>query len=130
MKLVLPALLLLAVGSAHAATLLGINLSTPVSELPHCDTSTSSCLHAVAPDVYTLRTQNRPRWARGVITITTVKGRIAQVFIESQTPVHLPVGGPLSDRVKSHKLNHWVYWDGATATYVAMIPGTKPVTYR
>ena len=125
MKPVLSALLLFAVTSAHAATLLGINLATPVSQLPNCDTSASPCLIAVAPDVYTLQTRNRPPWARGVITVTTAKGRIAQVFIESQTPVHLPVGGPLSDKVKIHKPNHWVYWDGATATYVATIPGTK-----
>jgi len=57
-----------------------------------------------------------------VITITTVKGRIAQVFIESKTPVRLPADGPLSDRVKIYKANHWVYWDGATATYVAKMP--------
>jgi hypothetical protein len=69
-----------------------------------------------------LQTQGRPPWARGVITITTVKGRIAQVFIESKTPVRLPVGGPLSDRVKIHNPNHWVYWDGATATYRAKMP--------
>lgn len=125
MKPVLSALLLCAVRSAHAATLLGINLATPVSQLPNCDTSTSPCLHAVAPDVYTLHMQNRPPWARGVITVTTVKGHIAQVFIESQMPVHLPVGGPLSNTVKTHKPNHWVYFDGATATYVATIPGTK-----
>ena len=124
MKPVLATSLLLAVTSAHAATLLGVNLATPVSQLPICDTSTPPCLHAIAPDVYTLQiqTQNRPPWARGVITITTVKGRIAQVFMESKSPVRLPVGGPLSDKVKIHKVNHWVYWDGATATYVAKMP--------
>jgi len=125
MKPVLFTILLFSVGSARAATLLGMNLATPVSRLPNCDTSAPPCLHAVAPDVYTLQTHNRPAWARGVITITTVKGRIAQVFIESQTPVHIPVDGPLSDRVRIHEPNRWVYWDGATATYVATIPGTK-----
>ncbi|QIE29984.1 hypothetical protein SBC1_77420 (plasmid) [Caballeronia sp. SBC1] len=122
MKSILSSLLLFAVTSAHAATLLGVNLAIPVSQLPSCDSSTPPCLHAIAPDVYTLQTQNRPPWARGVITITTVKGRIAQVFIESKTSVHLPVNGPLSDRVKIHTVNHWVYWDGATATYVPKMP--------
>jgi len=122
MRPVLSTVLLLAVTSAHAATLLGVNLATPVSQLPNCDTSKTPCLHAMAPDVYILQTQNRPPWARGVITITTVKGHVAQVFIESKMPVHLPVGGPLSDRVKIHSSNHWVYWDGATATYVAKMP--------
>jgi len=122
MRPVLFTVLLFAVTSAHAATLLGVNLATPVSQLPNCDTSKPPCLHAMAPDVYILQTQNRPPWARGVITITTVKGHAAQVFIESTMPVHLPVGGPLSDRVKIHTLNHWVYRDGATATYVAKMP--------
>ena len=122
MKPVLFTFLLFAVASTHAATLLGVNLATPVSQLPKCDTSTPPCLHPIAPDVYTLQPQNRPSWARGVITITTVKGRIAQVFIESKTPVRLPADGPLSDRVKIYKANHWVYWDGATATYVAKMP--------
>jgi hypothetical protein len=125
MKPVLFSLLLSVAALAHAATLLGVNLATPVSQLPKCDTSTPPCLHPIAPDVYTLQTQNRPPWARGVITITTVKGRVAQVFIESKTPVRLPVGGPLSDRVKIHKANHWVYWDGAMATYVAKMPRTQ-----
>jgi len=125
MKSVLSSLLLFAVTSAHAATLLGVNLATPVSQLPRCDSSTPPCLYAIAPDVYTLQTQNRPLWARGVITITTVKGRIAQVFIESKTPVRLPADGPLSDRVKIHTVNHWVYWDGATATYVAKMPRAR-----
>jgi len=122
MKSVLCSLLLFAVTSAHAATLLGVNLSTPVSQLPSCDSSTPPCLHAIAPDVYTLQTQKRPPWARGVITITTVKGRISQVFIESKSPVRLPVGGPLSDRVKLHTVNHWIYRDGATATFVPKMP--------
>jgi len=121
MKLVFFPFLLFA-ASVHAASLLGVNLATPVSELPKCDTSTPPCLHPIAPDVYTLQPKSRPPWARGVITITTVKGRIAQVFIESKAPVRLPAGGPLSDRVKIHKANHWVYWDGATATYVAKMP--------
>jgi hypothetical protein len=122
MKHALSTLLLLAVTSAHAASLLGVNLATPVSQLPKCDTSTPPCLHPIAPDVYTLQPKNRPPWARGVITVTTIKGRIAQVFIESTTPFRLPADGPLSDRVKTHKVNHWVYWDGATATYVAKMP--------
>jgi hypothetical protein len=122
MRPVLLTVILFAATSAHAATLLGVNLATPVSQLPNCDTSKPPCLHAMAPDVYIFHTQNRPLWARGVITITTVKGHPAQVFIESKTPVHLPVGGPLSDRVKIHTLHRWVYWDGAIATYVAKMP--------
>ncbi|SAL09332.1 hypothetical protein AWB64_00126 [Caballeronia sordidicola] len=125
MKYVLCSSLLFALRSVHAATLLGVNLATPISQLPKCDTSAPPCLHAIAPDVYTLRMQSRPSWARGVITVTTIKGRVAQVFIESQTPVRLPVGGPLSDRVKVHAGNHWVYWGGATATYVAKMPRTR-----
>lgn len=51
MKSILSSLLLFAVTSAHAATLLGVNLAIPVSQLPSCDSSTPPCLHAIAPDV-------------------------------------------------------------------------------
>jgi hypothetical protein len=119
MKSILALALLSALSPVHAATMLGVNLATPINRLPNCDTRSPPCLHAVAPDVYNLRLAGPPIWARGTITITSRNGQIAQVFIESGVPVHLPNNGPLGDRVRRHNANMWIYSDGATATYNA-----------